>query len=336
MNFGKHFLAAGLAAAMVLTVSSAGAQQKWDMVNEYGATSLMGRADKHFSDLVKESTQGAVEVANQYGGALGIKSNSTLKAVGAGAVQLGNFPIQAAAGDDPLFLVSNLPFIVSTPKEAFIFQDVMRPYIAARVAKQGARLLYLSNWPSAGIWSKNPVATLADLKGAKIRTNDVMSTDVFRRAGAFPLQISWSDVIPQIQTGALSMVNTSSAGGISIKMWEMLPAYTDIGMMLAANAAIINEEAFQKLSKDQQAKVTEAAAKTEQWLRQEYLAEIKKDETTMKQNNVKLLTVDQLKPGVLAEFQARSSGLIDDWLKKTGADGQALLSEYLKRTGKKL
>lgn len=336
MNIEKSLWVGCLVTSLALAAAQASAQQKWDMVNEYGATTLMGRSDKYFGDLVKESTGGAVQVVNQYGGALGIKSNSMLKSVGTGAVQLGNFPIQAASGDSQIFSISNLPFIVGSPKEAFTLQDVMRPYISAAVAKQGARLLYLSNWPSAGIWSKTPVASMADMKGVKIRTNDVLSTEVFKRTGAFPLQISWSDVIPQIQTGALSMVNTSSAGGISIKMWEMLPAYTDVGMMLAANAAIINEEAFQKLPKDAQNKILDAAAKTEQWVRQEFLAEVAKDEVTMKQNNVKLLTVDQAKPAFLAELQSLSKSAIDDWLSKTGGDGRALLNEYTKRTGKKL
>ncbi|WP_162140929.1 TRAP transporter substrate-binding protein [Fodinicurvata sediminis] len=337
MSIRNIFAAAVIGAVVVPAGSSAqDSELTWDMANEYGASTLMGQADQKFGEFLSEESENRIEVVNQYGGALGIKSNDMLSSVGTGAIPLGNFPIQSAAGTNPLFLVSNLPFLVSDPDEAFALQDVMRPYLEDIFLQHGAKLLYLSNWPSVGIWANDPINGLADLEGEKIRTNDVMATEFFKKAGAHPLQIPWTDVIPQLQAGAISMVHTSSAGGISVSMWEHLSAYTDIGMMMSANAAIINLSTYEKLDAEEKTALDTAAQRTEKWVREKFKSDIKEHEITMQDNGMEILTVDDISSEAMAEYSSLSEELINEWLEDTGENGQKLLDEYLEETGKSL
>ncbi|MSP67260.1 MAG: hypothetical protein EXQ96_03995 [Alphaproteobacteria bacterium] len=79
------------AATLVLGVGDASAQIKWDLPNEYAATSIFGEGDIFFANLLKEKSKGQILVTNHFGGSLGYKSKDHFDAVADGAVPLADY-----------------------------------------------------------------------------------------------------------------------------------------------------------------------------------------------------------------------------------------------------
>jgi TRAP-type C4-dicarboxylate transport system substrate-binding protein len=306
---------------------------KLDMANEYNQSTPLGAADVHFAALVRQKTGGKVEVVNHLNNSLNINSRAMLNAVSTGAIPLGNFPIQVAAGVDPVFLVSSLPFVVQTAEQSFVLQDVARPYLEKALDRENQILLYLTAWPSGGVWSKTPITSMTSLANQKIRTNDAVATEIFKAAGAVPVQMSWGDLLPQLQTGGVTMVHTSNATGTSGRLWEHIRHYTDIGMALPLNAATINKDNFAKLAPELREAIRSAAKETEQHARVTLTEQSKKDDAAMIANGVTIRQVSEVDPSVRTQLQTLGKPILDNWLQKAGANGRAVLTEYRRIAG---
>ena len=159
----------GLGLAVGIGTAAAGSV-KWDMPNEYQATSIHGEGDQWFSKFLKDTSAGEIEIVHHFGGALGYKSAQQLDAVGDGAVQIADSYVGAFGGIDPIFLLPSLPFLAKTTKEAKTLFEVARPTFDRVFAKHNQILLYASPWPPSGIWAKKPVDKIGELKNLKIRT----------------------------------------------------------------------------------------------------------------------------------------------------------------------
>ena len=77
-----------------------------------------------------------------------------LKVVRDGLVPVSDMLTSGVAGDEPLFNVVTLPFLIQSFDEGKILSDIARPHFEKVVEqKWGQKLLYVSPWPAAGIWS---------------------------------------------------------------------------------------------------------------------------------------------------------------------------------------
>jgi TRAP-type transport system periplasmic protein len=120
---------------------------------------------------------------------------------------------------------------------------------------------------------------------------------------------------------------TSSATGVDSKIWESLTHYYDTQAWIPKNVIFVNKAAFAALDPAVQKAVTDAAAaaETRGW---ELAAEKTKSYMdTLKQNGMQVIEPSaELKSG-LSEVGAK---LTEDWSKKAGAEGQAILDAYKK------
>ena len=79
-------------------------------------------------------------------------------------------------------------------------------------------------------------------------------TLTLREAGAAPVKLSWTDMVPQLSTGGIEAVLTSANAGASGKFWEHLDNYSSIQYAIPLNMVHMNKDEFDNLpSKDQQA-----------------------------------------------------------------------------------
>ncbi|MEP5453854.1 TRAP transporter substrate-binding protein DctP, partial [Roseibium sp.] len=199
----KHTLLSGVAAIALTVAGSAlfAADVTLNLSNEYSATSIHGVGDARFAALVAEKTGGSVEVVVHYGGALGYKSADHFDAVGEGELEIADTYGGALGGIDPLFLITSLPFFVTTVDEAETLYKVAEGEFKTVFEENNQILLYASPWPPSGIWSKDAVNSVDALAGLKIRTYDKNGTTALNALNAAAVRLSWADVVPSISTG---------------------------------------------------------------------------------------------------------------------------------------
>ncbi|UWR86954.1 TRAP transporter substrate-binding protein [Phaeobacter inhibens] len=325
----KHMLLASVAALSFAVTGAAvnAADVTLNLSNEYSATSIHGVGDARFASLVAEKTGGSVEVVVHYGGALGYKSADHFDAVGEGALEIADTYGGALGGIDPLFLISSLPFYVTTVEEAELLYKVAEPEFKKVFEENDQILLYASPWPPSGIWSTDAKNSTDALAGLKIRTYDKNGTTALNELGAAAVRLSWADVVPSISTGAIDAVLTSAEGGVSGSFWEHFTTFTEIyNYAIPLNFVHISKSTFDGLSAEQQAAVLEAAAETRD---QNWAAIPDRLAATygqLAENKVTVVTSDD--DTYRTALQAAGKAALNDWLETTGARGQALIDAF--------
>lgn len=325
----KHMLFASVAALSISTsgATAIAADVTLNLSNEYSATSIHGVGDARFADLVAEKTGGTVEVVVHYGGALGYKSADHFDAVGEGALEIADTYGGALGGIDPLFLISSLPFFVTTVEEAELLYKVAEPEFKKVFEDNNQILLYASPWPPSGIWASDAKDSSDALAGLKIRTYDKNGTTALNELGAAAVRLSWADVVPSISTGAIDAVLTSAEGGVSGSFWEHFDTFTEIyNYAIPLNFVHISKDTFDTLSEEQQVAVLEAAAETREL---NWAAIPERLATTygqLAENNVEVVTSSD--DAYRAALQIAGEAALTEWLESTGDRGQALIDAF--------
>ncbi len=301
----------------------------WDLANAYGATSIHAEGDMVFAKELEKLSAGKIKVTVHPGGALGYKSADHFDAVSDGAVEIADTPAGFMGGVDPIALLSSVPFLVKTVDDAKLLMEVAFDEYEKFFDENGQKLLYASPWPASGIWSKSPVKEMANLKELKIRTYDPGGTNTFKAIGAAPIQLAWGDVVPQLATGGISSVLTSAEGGVSQKFVEHTPYFTEINYALPLNFVHMNKDLFDSLSPDLQAAV-EAAAKAasdRNWA--EVVSRTERNYDLVKKDGGTLILTGT--DTLLSGLSEAGSVALNDWLKKTGERGEAIMKAYRER-----
>jgi len=318
-----------LAALMVasVTVVPANAQSvRWDMPNEYPATSPQGETDQFFSQRLSELSQGDIKITHHFGGALGFRSKDQLDAVADGAVPVANTFIAPLGGIEPMFLLMSLPFLTTSPEQARALFEVAAPYFDKVLERHNQKLLYSSPWAPSGLWSVTKVESMSDLAGMKLRSYDPSSTEVFRAAGAAPVQLSFADIVPLLSAGGISGVVTSIEVGLSASFDEYTPYFLELNYDSTINLATVNLDAWEELTDEQRAIVTQAARETEEYAWSRIGEAVREAYDLGKQRGMTIVT--DIDPAFRAALVEKSEPVIQDWVAKVGADGQAILDTY--------
>jgi len=98
--------------------------------------------------------------------------------------------------------------------------------------------------------SSKPINTIADLKGVKVRSPEGMASDVFRRAGAAPVSLPFSEVYTSLEKGlveaadASSYVNNDSAGMYKVAKYPIYPGIHSMAVL----QLVVNKRTFDALS----------------------------------------------------------------------------------------
>ncbi len=98
--------------------------------------------------------------------------------------------------------------------------------------------------------STKPILTIDDMKGVKVRSPEGMASDVFRRAGAAPVSLPFSEVYTSLEKGlveaadASSYVNNDTSGMHKVAKYPIYPGIHSMAVL----QVVMNKAAFDKLS----------------------------------------------------------------------------------------
>ena len=312
------------AAALVAFTVNAHAQTKWDMPTPYSDNEFHTINVRQFADDVKKATGGKLEIVVHSNGSL-IKHPDMLRAVSTGQVNIVEFLLGQFGNEDPMFAADNIPFVATGYDNAFRFYQAQRPLLEKRLAARGVRLLYSVAWPGQGLYTRNPLKSVDDLKGIKLRTYSPQTARLAELLGASPTVIQVPEVPQAFATGTVHAMITSSATGTSTKVWEFVKNYYLTNAFHPKNVVVVNERAFQRLSDAEKKALLTAAAAAEKrgW---ELSRERERTANKMLADNG--MTVHEPDAAMRAAFARIGDIMLAEWQKTAGADGEALIKAY--------
>ncbi|MCQ1851695.1 TRAP transporter substrate-binding protein [Neorhizobium galegae] len=323
----SNLVRSGLAGAALLAASGAAfAQTAWVLPSAYPPANYHVENLMQFAKDVETASAGKLKITVHPSASL-FKAPDIKRAVQTSQAQAGEVLISLHENENPVFGIDVVPFLATSFDASKKLYAASKPAIEKALDAQGLKLLYATPWPPQGIFTKKDVNSTEDLKGLKWRAYNVGTSRIADLVGAQPVTVQAAELPQALATGVVDGLMTSSATGVDSKIWESLTHYYDTQAWIPKNVIFVNKAAFAALDPAVQKAVTDAAtaAETRGWaLGAEKTAAYME---TLKKNGMKVLEPSaDLKKG-LADV---GSKLTEDWSKKAGADGAAILDAYKK------
>jgi TRAP-type C4-dicarboxylate transport system substrate-binding protein len=318
-------LTLNLAGALLLSLPAM-AQTKWNLPAAYPADNFHTENLTRFSKDVAEASGGKLQITVHANASL-FKAPEIKRAVQTGQAQVGEVLMSLHENEDPLYGLDVVPFLATSFDQAYKLWQVQKPALEKKLSGQGLMLLYAVAWPPQGIYAKKDLNTVEDMKGLKWRSYNVGTSRIAELVGAQGVTIQAAELPQALATGVVNSFMSSGATGYDSKVWESLTHFYDTQAWVPKNIVFVNKAAFEALDKPTQEAVLKSAKAAEErgW-------KLAQDKTRwyLEQLAAKGMKVQppsqQLKDG----FQKVGEQLTADWLKKAGADGQAIVDSYKK------
>jgi TRAP-type C4-dicarboxylate transport system substrate-binding protein len=318
-------LSLGLAGALLLSLPAT-AQTKWNLPAAYPADNFHSENLSLFAKDVADATGGKLQITVHANASL-FKAPEIKRAVQTGQAQIGEVILSLHENEDPIYGLDVVPFLATSFDQARKLLDAQKPALEKKLSSQGLMLLFTVAWPPQGVFAKKDINTLEDMKGLKWRSYNAGTARIADIVGAQPVTIQAAELAQALATGAVNSFMSSSATGYDTKVWESLTHFYDTQAWLPKNMTFVNKAAFDALDKPTQEAVLKAAKAAEErgWkMAQE------KTKWYMEQIAAKGMKVQPPSPELKAGFQKVGDQLTQDWLKKAGPDGQAIIDAYKK------
>ena len=313
-----------LVAIAALAAGTAQAQTKWDMPTPYSEGEFHTRNIKQFAEDVKKATGGQLDINVHSNGSL-IKHPDILRAVSTGQVSVAEFLLGQFGNEDPVFAADNVPFVAPGYDGAWKFYQAQKPVLEKKLQGRGLRLLYAVAWPGQGLYTKDPVKSVSDFKGLKMRTYSPLTARLAELMGASPTVVQVPEIPQMFATGAMHAMVTSSATGTSTKAWEFVKNYYKANGWNPKNVVVVNQRSFAGLPKAQQDALVKAAAAAEPRGWDMSKAREKEGDETLAKNGMSVNEPSAEMKSQLAKIGAQMAG---EWEKNAGADGQEILKRF--------
>ena len=232
---------------------------------------IVGQTGSHFKEKVEELSGGSVVVDVQASGVLG-SENDVLDAILGGSTSIDISRISAFAltsyGCNKSKLLS-IPFTFNNRAHFWNFANSdLAPEFLNEPQELGlpVRGLFYGEEGFRHFFTVKPVATIADLKGMKLRvSNDPVMNGMVEGLGANPTVVAFGELYSALQTGVVDGAEQPIANYKSNAFPEVANNLILDGHTLGAVQAVITDNAWGKLTANQQAAVMAAAADTQKF-----------------------------------------------------------------------
>ncbi|MCB1873931.1 MAG: TRAP transporter substrate-binding protein DctP [Gammaproteobacteria bacterium] len=191
-----------LSAIVIVEVSAA--EHNWRFSNLYGRGTAFGTLYENLGSNIEKMSEGRIKVQVLYSGE-GVGTTGLLSAVKSGLITMGA-PFQSMhAGELPAGIVEiGLPGgTADTDELEKLFHEKGWDKVLEKAyGSQGMVWLEPYIQPPVYVITKNPINSVADFKGLKIRAPGAYGK-FLRNLGASPVSLAWSEIYTSLATGVI-------------------------------------------------------------------------------------------------------------------------------------
>lgn len=278
--------------------------------NAGGPGTLSNTFNQKLSDLIKERTNGELSF-EIFAGTLG-GEKQLIESMALGSLDMYN-GAYTGTNEFDIFYTANF-FRDGAHAGAVIKSDIGAQASAKLESQYQARLLGVGRLGSFNLMLKEPISSMADLKGRKIRSAQIRGCiEGLNHVGAIPTPIPFNEIYLALQNGIVDGVLTALNPGVQFKFYEVAKYVVVPDFGLALDKEVISTAAWNALSPDHQAIVQAAFDELEA---KEYyevgLAQKAKDLEAWSAANGKESLLDFDASGLVAEFEPLNRKLAEE------------------------
>ncbi|MEP5981942.1 MAG: TRAP transporter substrate-binding protein DctP [Marinobacter alexandrii] len=186
-----------------------------------------------------------------------------------GRVDMISLPLDYASGRHPEFSATLMPGLVRSHERAQRLNDSeFMDMIKKVINDAGARVL-ADAWLAGGFASNKQCITSPDtVQGQTLRAAGPAFDEMLATAGASIASMPSSEIYTAMQTGVLDGANTSSGSFVSYRIYEQVTCLTAPGenaLWFMYEPVLISERSWNSLNAEQQAALSAAGQKAEEY-----------------------------------------------------------------------
>ncbi|HUH66629.1 MAG TPA: DctP family TRAP transporter solute-binding subunit [Syntrophales bacterium] len=320
------FVVLTLVLGLATTGSSANHKPEYKMSIVVGPTTSWGMGGAKFADLVKERTNGRINIKVYYSGQLyaGKQTNEFLLL----KQGVADFALGSTINWSPAVKELNL---FSLP---FFFNGSYRALDAVESGDVGKRIFKILGdkgvlalgWGENGFReitnSKRPVRKPADLDGLKIRVvGSPIFIDIFKSLGANPVSMNWGEALSAFQSGTVDGQENPVTGIIiPYKLWQVHKYCTFWNYVIDPLILVVSKETWKTFDKKDQEIIRRAALEAAAWQKKSAREGLEGSNAaidTLRKNGMDVYT---LTPEDVKAFRDNVRSVYYRWTPEIGAD----------------
>ncbi len=325
MHRRQLLLAAGTAALASPSWSQTAAH--WHLATGYSASTFHGQNIVQFARDVAASTRDALRIEVHAGNSL-VPLAQIAAAVRGGKAQAGEVIMSGLVDTVPIAGADSVPFIVADYDDAQRLWQYQRPLIERHFERMGLQPLFAVPWPPQCLYTVKPVASAADLRGARMRTYNATTVRIAELLGAEAVDVPTAEIHEALAQGRIDAMITSAVTGVENRAWNGFRYFYELNAFFPKNLTFVNAQAFAGLPSPQRTAVLDAAAaaETRGWAASREAAQ--QSMNTLKRNGLKVEPMPPLLRPVIRRLGERFSL---EWLRAVGVEANEVFIPYFTR-----
>ena len=175
-----------------------------------------------FIPEIAERTNGQVQMTVSSYPELGIAGPDTLRLVGDNTLELSIIYSGYVGGDLPLLDIGNLWGLSPSEEAHLALADAIDDDLIAVIQETtGGQPILRQYYPNQFIFSRDPLRTVADFEGKKIRQHSTILGDLLAGLGAEGQFVAFADVYTALERGVMDAGVTAGEAGHSQRWYEV-------------------------------------------------------------------------------------------------------------------
>jgi TRAP-type transport system periplasmic protein len=329
----KRLLATGLVLIAMIALAAPQMVQAADYKTEYKLSTVLGKpfpwgnAGERWAELVKEKTNGRINV-KMYPGSSLVSGDQTKEftAIRQGSIDMA---IGSTINWSPQVQQLNLfsmPFLMPDYKalDALTGGEVGKELFKVLESKDVVPLAWGENGFRELSNSKRPIRTPEDLKGLKIRVvGSPLFLDTFTALGANPTQMSWADAVPALSSGAVDGQENPLTVYMAAKLYSSANQkhLTLWGYVADPLIFVVSKDVWNSWTPEDQKAVREAAVQAgKECIEEARKGLVPPNDTLIKEIEGLGVNVVRLTDAEKSAFKKPTMEVYDKWAKQIGPE----------------
>lgn len=222
------------------------------------------KAVEYMSQILEKETNGRLSIKVFPAAQLG-EEKDTIEQTQLGVLDMNRVSMVALNNIIPMSQVPSLPFLFKSVAQMRRVLDgpIGDDILAAFAEKNLIGLAFYDSGARSFYNVKQPIKTPEDMKGMKIRVqqSDLM-VGMVKALGANPTPMPFGEVYSALQTGAIDGAENNWPSYYTTRHFEVAKFYSETEHLMVPEALMMSKTTWDKLSKDDQKLVRDAAKKS--------------------------------------------------------------------------
>ncbi|AJY44967.1 TRAP transporter substrate-binding protein [Martelella endophytica] len=267
----KHIPALGLAALLCTTAMPAfAADYVFKIAHTNAADEVQDKGLQLMRDLLEKKTDGRATIEIFPNGVLGDEAQ-LVESTMLGTLDMAMTANSTISNYITDYRVFDLPFLFTSIEALSDKLEDEEVYAAMETSAETAGFELIGVFSSGirHIMTKEPVASIEDIRNLKIRTmQNPIHVDAFRSFGANPTPLAYSELYGALQSGVVDGAEGAATNYTGQKLYEVAPDFAILGWLNMTAVLFMNEGMFAGLPEDIQVALKESGEEAAVWQRQ--------------------------------------------------------------------